>query len=323
VKLFLTSFYYIFLLRPTYSPHYQVLKYTQSLFTPQDALFNDAVSISDYTASNRRMIRATEQWLGKDEEGSDRGLITCTVRNLHGRLRKSTKISQDSQYPDRDSDSAPLQYKSQGLLLQQACSILNARGINFHIHKKNYRTFSLVAYATVFLMSAFAWRFWGKPWQTCQDSRSPPRYLNQRCPYEEVEVLYNRPWRIVIILHNEELLTCVHSSSNILVVTKQSDSKNVVGLKRGRSNFGGKVIVTAWHRTCLHRNKALKRFFENLTEEAYMGFNYLRIGPSCRFIENSHEHLVSNKPGGSLSAWVTASFSIRPHNTSWQFFSAL
>jgi hypothetical protein len=36
-------------------------------------LFNDAVSSSDFIASNDRMIN--EKWIGKDVEGSGRGII--------------------------------------------------------------------------------------------------------------------------------------------------------------------------------------------------------------------------------------------------------
>jgi hypothetical protein len=48
------------------------------MFYENDNIFicgslNDAASSSDYMASNDRVIN--EQWLGKDMEGGDRGLI--------------------------------------------------------------------------------------------------------------------------------------------------------------------------------------------------------------------------------------------------------
>jgi hypothetical protein len=53
-------------------------------------LFNDAVSSSDYIAWNDRMIN--ERWIGKDVEGSGRGLIEASIPVFFlEELRKTTE----------------------------------------------------------------------------------------------------------------------------------------------------------------------------------------------------------------------------------------
>jgi hypothetical protein len=55
-------------------------------------LFYDAVSSSDYTASNNRITN--EWWIEKDVEGSGRGQKRLLSQNLSGETEKNNKTPQ-------------------------------------------------------------------------------------------------------------------------------------------------------------------------------------------------------------------------------------
>jgi hypothetical protein len=84
-------------------------------------LAND-LSSSDYIVSDGRMIN--EQWTGKVLEGNGHGLFQRYYPDIHlEALRKTTKnLSQDSQYPEQDSNQAPPEYKLE--MWEHLCNLL-------------------------------------------------------------------------------------------------------------------------------------------------------------------------------------------------------
>jgi hypothetical protein len=79
--------------------------------------------ISNCMASNDRMIN--KQWIGKDVEGSGRGINLRYCPNICLKeLRTATKnLSQDSRGPAWDSNQEPPKYQTQVSLFELTCSL--------------------------------------------------------------------------------------------------------------------------------------------------------------------------------------------------------
>jgi hypothetical protein len=77
-------------------------------------LFYGALSATQTVLSNERIIG--EWWIGKDLEGSGRGLIEGTSSEFAWRDRKSTNIlNQDSRSTGRDFNLGPPEYEARAL----------------------------------------------------------------------------------------------------------------------------------------------------------------------------------------------------------------